>query len=162
MGVLSRWIGASLRDTANVTVFRAGDRANVIPAVATAEVDARVLPGREAAFRAEVDALLGPDVECEWNTLPPVESPYDRPVVDAMAAAIAAEDPGATILPYLTAGATDAKSLAQLGIHPYGFAPLRLPPDLDFTALFHGVDERVPIDSLQFTARVLDRFLRAS
>jgi acetylornithine deacetylase/succinyl-diaminopimelate desuccinylase-like protein len=46
-----------------------------------------------------------------------------------------------------------------LGIRCFGFSPLRLPPDLDFTALFHGVDERVPIDALRFGTDVLTHFL---
>ena len=56
-------------------------------------------------------------------------------------------------------GGTDAKAWSKLGIRCFGFSPLRLPADLDFTALFHGVDERVPIDALEFSARVLDDFL---
>ena len=63
------------------------------------------------------------------------------------------------MLPFLMSGGTDAKAWDRLGIRCFGFSPLRLPPDLDFTALFHGVDERVPVDALEFSARVLDRFL---
>jgi len=64
-------------------------------------------------------------------------------------------------VPYMLSGATDNKAFHELGIVGYGFAPLRLPADLDFTALFHGVDERVPIDALEFGTRVLERFLRS-
>ena len=83
-------------------------------------------------------------------------------VVEAMGAALRAEDPGARTVPYMLSGGTDAKAFTRLGIRCFGFAPLRLPADLNFAALFHGVDERVPVDGLQFGARVLDRFLRAS
>ncbi len=76
-----------------------------------------------------------------------------------MCAALLTEDPDATVLPYLMSGGTDAKAWSQLGIRCFGFSPLRLPPDLDFTSLFHGVDERVPVDGLEFSARVLDDFL---
>jgi acetylornithine deacetylase/succinyl-diaminopimelate desuccinylase-like protein len=69
-------------------------------------------------------------------------------------------DPGAKVLPYMLSCATDAKSFHRLGIRCFGFAPLRLPADLDFSALFHGADERVPVDALAFGTRVLDRFLR--
>ncbi|MDQ7904093.1 M20/M25/M40 family metallo-hydrolase [Phytohabitans sp. ZYX-F-186] len=162
LGHLSRMIGATLRDTANVTRFEAGYKANVVPSVARATVDGRMLPGREAAFEAELAEVLGPEVEREWDTLPPVATTFDGALVDAMAAAIAAEDPGAPLLPYMLSGATDAKSFARLRIRHFGFAPLRLPPDLDFTALFHGVDERVPVDALRFGTRVLDRLLRTS
>ena len=160
LGNLSRMIGAALRDTANVTTFEAGYKANVVPSLARATVDGRMLPGREAAFEAELAAILGPEVEREWDSLPPVQTTFDGALVDAMAAAIAAEDPGARLLPYMLSAGTDAKSFQRLGIRHFGFAPLRLPADLDFTALFHGVDERVPVDALEFGTRVLDRFLR--
>ncbi|MEJ2852372.1 MULTISPECIES: M20/M25/M40 family metallo-hydrolase [unclassified Saccharothrix] len=162
LGALSRMIGATLRDTANPTMLSAGYKANVIPSVAEATVDCRILPGREEAFDRELAELLGPDVEREWIGLPPVETTFDGALVDAMTASITAEDPGAKVLPYMLSGGTDAKSFQQLGIRNFGFAPLKLPADLDFSGLFHGVDERVPVDALQFGVRVLDRFLRNS
>ncbi|MCG8927460.1 M20/M25/M40 family metallo-hydrolase [Lentzea sp. CC55] len=162
LGALSRMIGATLRDTANPTMLSAGYKANVIPSTAEATVDCRILPGREEAFDRELAELLGPDVEREWVGLPPVETTFDGALVDAMTASITAEDPGARVLPYMLSGGTDAKSFQQLGIRNFGFAPLRLPADLDFSGLFHGVDERVPVDALKFGVRVLDRFLRNS
>ncbi|WP_158851462.1 M20/M25/M40 family metallo-hydrolase [Saccharothrix deserti] len=162
LGALSRMIGATLRDTANPTMLSAGYKANVIPSFAEATVDCRILPGREEAFDRELAELLGPDVEREWLGLPPVETTFDGALVDAMTASITAEDPGAKVLPYMLSGGTDAKSFQQLGIRNFGFAPLKLPADLDFSGLFHGVDERVPVDALQFGVRVLDRFLRNS
>jgi acetylornithine deacetylase/succinyl-diaminopimelate desuccinylase-like protein len=104
--------------------------------------------------------VLGPTIEAEWDSLPAVQTTFDGPLVSAMARAIAGEDPGARLLPYMLPAATDAKSFALLGIRNFGFAPLRLPADLDFASLFHGVDERVPTDALEFGVRVLDRFLR--
>jgi acetylornithine deacetylase/succinyl-diaminopimelate desuccinylase-like protein len=159
---LSRMIGATLRDTANPTMLTAGYKSNVIPSVAEASVDCRILPGRLEAFDRELDELLGPDIEKEWMELPPVETTFDGALVDAMTAAVLAEDPGAKTLPYMLSGGTDAKSFQDLGIRNFGFAPLKLPADLDFSALFHGVDERVPVEALKFGTRVLDRFLRTS
>ena len=162
LGALARLIGATLRDTANPTMLDAGYKANVIPSTAEAVVDCRVLPGRQVAFEREVDELLGPDVTREWVlNLPPVETTFDGDLVGAMDAAIRREDPGARTVPYMLFGGTDAKAFSQLGMRCFGFSPLRLPPDLDFAALFHGVDERVPIDGLTFGTRVLDRFLRS-
>jgi acetylornithine deacetylase/succinyl-diaminopimelate desuccinylase-like protein len=160
LGGLARMVGATLRDTANPTMLSAGYKANVIPSVAEATVDCRVLPGREAAFERELDELLGPDVEREWLNLPSVETSFDGALVDLMVECLRDADPGAAVLPYMLSGGTDAKSFQRLGIRCYGFSPLRLPADLDFTALFHGVDERVPVDALLFGTRVLDRFLR--
>jgi acetylornithine deacetylase/succinyl-diaminopimelate desuccinylase-like protein len=121
-----------------------------------------MLPGREAAFEEDLARVLGPGVEREWDTLPPVATTFDGRLVDAMAAAVGAEDPGARLLPYMLSGATDAKAFSRFGVRHFGLTPLRLPADLDFTALFHGGDERVPDDSLEFGERVLDRFLRHS
>ena len=162
LGGIARVIGATLRDTANPTMLAAGYKANVIPSTAEAVVDCRVLPGRQAAFEREVDELLGPDVTREWVlSLPPVQTSFDGDLVGAMDAAILAEDPGARTVPYMMSGGTDAKAFGKLGVRCFGFSPLRLPPDLDFAALFHGVDERVPVDGLEFGTRVLDRFLRS-
>jgi acetylornithine deacetylase/succinyl-diaminopimelate desuccinylase-like protein len=159
LGGLSRMIGATLRDTANVTMFSAGYRANVVPSVAEATVDGRFLPGRAEAFEHELRAVQGPEIEVQSQFLPAVETTFDGHLVDRMTAAILAEDPTARMLPYLLSAGTDAKSFHRLGIRNFGLAPLKLPPDLDFTALFHGVDERVPTQALEFGAAVLRRFL---
>ena len=160
LGPIARIVKATLRDTATPTMLRAGYKANVVPATAEAVLDCRVLPGRRAAFLAEVDRLLGPDVSREWVTdLPPYETAFDGDLVDAMTAALLACDPDARPVPYMLSGGTDAKAFAQLGIRCFGFIPLRLPPELDFAALFHGVDERVPVDALKFGTQVLEYFL---
>ena len=163
LGPIARMVGATVRDTANPTMLSAGYKANVIPSTAEAIVDCRVLPGRRDAFLREVDELLGPDVTREWvMDLPAVETPFEGPLTEAMQAALRTEDPTAEIVPYMLSGGTDAKSFASLGMNCYGFAPLKLPPDLDFSSLFHGIDERVPVSSLKFGTRVLDRFLRTA
>jgi acetylornithine deacetylase/succinyl-diaminopimelate desuccinylase-like protein len=160
LGGIARIVGATLRDTANPTMLKAGYKANVIPATAEAMVDCRVLPGRKEAFERELDALLGPDITRTWERdLPSVETTFDGDLVDAMNSAILAVDPDARTVPYMMSGGTDAKAFVRLGIRCFGFAPLRLPPELDFAALFHGVDERVPVDALQFGAKVLEHFL---
>ncbi len=160
LGTISRIIGATLRDTANPTMLNAGYKANVIPQTAEAVIDCRVLPGRMAAFEREVDELLGPDVEREWVTqLEAYETTFDGDLVEAMKASILAHDADGRAVPYMLSGGTDAKAFAKLGIRCFGFAPLRLPAELDFAAMFHGVDERVPVDSLTFGVRVLEHFL---
>jgi len=161
LGPVARFIGAGTRNTANPTMLEAGYKANVIPADASGVIDGRYVPGQEHAFLSEIDRLLGPGVRREFiNHDVALEAAYDVPLVDAMRAALEAEDPGAAVAPYLLSAGTDAKAFSRLGVHGYGFSPLRLPPDLDFTALFHGVDERVPIDAVTFGVRALDRFLR--
>jgi acetylornithine deacetylase/succinyl-diaminopimelate desuccinylase-like protein len=160
LGGLARMIGATIRNTANPTMLDAGYKANVIPSRAEATIDARFLPGQEEAMLATIDELIGDGVTREFiNRDIAVETSFDGDLVDAMSAALRAEDPGGHPLPYLMSGGTDAKSFSTLGIRCFGFSPLLLPAELDFTALFHGIDERVPIDGLAFGVRVLDRFL---
>ena len=160
LGSIARIVGATLRDTANPTMLKAGYKANVIPQTAEAVVDCRVVPGRQAQFEREVDELIGPNVEREWITsLDSYETTFDGHLVDAMNAAILAHDAEARTVPYMLSGGTDAKAFARLGIRCFGFAPLRLPPDLDFASLFHGVDERVPVSALEFGTNVLEHFL---
>jgi acetylornithine deacetylase/succinyl-diaminopimelate desuccinylase-like protein len=159
-GSASRMIGAVIRNTANPTMLAAGYKVNVVPGTATARVDGRFLPGYEDEFWDTLAMLAGPDVEVTRDVhLTGIETTYDGDVADAMTAALLAEDPDAIVAPYLMSAGTDAKHWQGLGMRCFGFTPLRLPEDLDFTALFHGVDERVPVDSLEFGARVLDRFL---
>ncbi|WP_163803890.1 M20/M25/M40 family metallo-hydrolase [Mycolicibacterium anyangense] len=161
LGGIARIVGATLRDTANPTMLKAGYKANVIPQTAEAVVDCRVLPGRKEAFEREIDELIGPDVTRTWERdLPSYETTFDGDLVDAMNSALLAVDPQARTVPYMLSGGTDAKAFARLGIRCFGFIPLQLPPELDFAALFHGVDERVPIDSLHFGVRVLEHFLK--
>jgi acetylornithine deacetylase/succinyl-diaminopimelate desuccinylase-like protein len=160
LGPMARMLKAVLHDTANPTMLRAGYKANVVPATAEAVVDCRILPGRKAAFEAEVDEVIGPDVAREWiRDLPSYETGFDGDLVDAMNVAVLALDPDGRTVPYMLSGGTDAKAFARLGIRCFGFSPLRLPPELDFAALFHGIDERVPIDSLRFGTDVLAHFL---
>jgi acetylornithine deacetylase/succinyl-diaminopimelate desuccinylase-like protein len=163
LGNISRIIGATLRNTANPTGLQAGYKVNVIPSGATATVDGRFLPGQEEEFERQLDEILGPDIEREWVVHDQaVETSFEGPLVEAMCQALREEDPIAHPIPYIMSGGTDAKSFERLGMRNFGFSPLLLPPDLDFASLFHGIDERVPVDALKFGVRVLDRFLRNS
>jgi len=160
LGTLAKIVGATLRNTANPTMLKAGYKHNVIPQTAEAFIDCRFLPGFEDELLATIDELIGPGVRRETLVRDiALETPFDGKLVDAMVAALQAEDPGARAVPYCLSGGTDNKSFKLLGIRGFGFSPLRLPADLDFAGMFHGVDERVPVESLKFGVRVLDRFL---
>jgi acetylornithine deacetylase/succinyl-diaminopimelate desuccinylase-like protein len=157
---IARMVAATMSNTANPTMLSAGYKHNVIPGSAMAGVDGRFLPGSEDEFYATIADLIGDKVRYEVVTHnPSVETQFSGALVEAMQACLEAEDRGARAVPYLFSGGTDGKAWHSLGIQCFGFAPLRLPPDLDFLGMFHGVDERVPTDSLEFGARVLDRFL---
>ncbi|PPG51126.1 MULTISPECIES: M20/M25/M40 family metallo-hydrolase [unclassified Rathayibacter] len=162
-GTASRFIAATLRTTANPSMLSAGYKANVIPGTAEATIDVRVLPGEEDAVLERLKVLAGEHVEIlvQHRDIG-LEVPFAGPLVESMAASIRRFDPGAEVLPYLLSGGTDNKALSTLGITGYGFAPLQLPSSLDFPALFHGVDERVPLDALVFGRKVLTDLLLSS
>ncbi|MCX3060855.1 M20/M25/M40 family metallo-hydrolase [Streptomyces beihaiensis] len=163
LGSVAKLIGASLRNVANPTQLGAGYKVNVIPGLATAHVDGRFLPGFEEEFLADIDRILGPNVQREdVHADKALETTFDGAIVEAMQTSLKAEDPVARAVPYMLSAGTDAKSFDDLGIRGFGFAPLKLPPELDFAGMFHGVDERVPVDGLKFGVRVLDRFIDAS
>lgn len=156
LGNVARFVGATLQNTSNPTALSAGYKHNVIPGSAEALIDVRTLPGQHEEVLAKLKELAGPDVVLSSiHEDRALEVPFAGNLVDQMVAALGREDPEAIVLPYMLSGGTDNKSLAKLGITGYGFAPLRLPAELDFTGMFHGVDERVPVDSLQFGTRVL-------
>ncbi len=160
IGPIARMIGATLTNTANPSVLSAGYKGNVVPQTATAQLDGRFLPGAEEEFFAEIDRLLGPGVHREFiNHKPAVQTTFDGALRDAMIMALLESDPDGTVVPYCLSGGTDAKAFSELGIRCFGFTPLRLPAELDFAGLFHGVDERVPVAALEFGTKVLDRFI---
>ena len=159
-GSAARMLGAVIKHTTNPTMLDAGYKVNVVPGEATAHIDGRFLPGYEDEFFDTLAELVGDRISIDYvSRQSGLETTFDGDLVDAMTSSLLDEDPEAIVAPYLMSGGTDAKHWHKMGIRCFGFAPLRLPQDLDFTALFHGVDERVPTDSLEFGARVFDRFL---
>jgi acetylornithine deacetylase/succinyl-diaminopimelate desuccinylase-like protein len=159
-GTAAGFILATLRTTTNPTLLEAGYKHNVIPDRAEALIDIRTLPGDEDAVLARVAELVGDDVEIEvMHRDIGLESEFSGGLIDTIVKTLGEHDPGAPVLPYLLSGGTDNKALSQLGITGYGFAPLRLPFDLDFPGMFHGVDERVPLDALVFGRNVLTDLL---
>ncbi|MFR9756101.1 M20/M25/M40 family metallo-hydrolase [Streptomyces sp. TR06-5] len=162
LGPSAALVAPTVRNSANPTVLEAGYKVNVIPGTAAAQVDGRMLPGAEDDFRTTMDTLTGPDVDWDFQHREvPLEAPVDAPAFDAMREALQRFDPTARVVPYCMSGGTDAKQFSRLGIRGYGFSPLKLPEGFDYQAMFHGVDERVPVDALHFGVHVLDRALRA-
>ncbi|MGA5898556.1 M20/M25/M40 family metallo-hydrolase [Streptomyces venetus] len=163
LGPAARLVEPTVRNSANPTMLDAGYKINVIPGEAVAHVDGRYLPGGEEEFRDTLDRLTGPDVAWEFHHREvALESPVDSATFARMRAAVEEFAPEGHVVPYCMSGGTDAKQFSRLGITGYGFTPLKLPEGYDYGAMFHGVDERVPVEALHFGVRVLDRFLRTA
>ena len=163
LGPAAALLAPVVRNSTNPTMLEAGYKVNVIPGRATAHVDGRMLPGGEEEFIATLDRLTGPGIAWEFDHREvALQAPVDSPTYAKMRAAIELFDPDGHVVPYCMSGGTDAKQFSRLGITGYGFSPLKLPVGFDYQAMFHGVDERVPVDALHFGVRVLDHFLRSA
>ncbi len=156
----ARALRALLRDSISPDVIHAGIKYNVIPGVATIEIDCRTLPGTtEGDMREEVDGPPGRPRPALHGGAPhrstagrgarerrPVRHPrghHPRPR--------SGRHPVAVMAPF----ATDAKSTVKLGVPTYGFSPLRLEPGERFLERFHGTDERVGVEALRWGLPVL-------
>ncbi|MGY6021376.1 M20/M25/M40 family metallo-hydrolase [Streptomyces spinosirectus] len=163
LGPAADLVEATVRNSANPTMLDAGYKVNVIPGEAVAHVDGRFLPGTEEEFRTTLDRLTGPGVDWEfYHREVALQAPVDSPTYAKMRRALEEFAPEGHVVPYCMSGGTDAKQFSRLGIAGYGFTPLKLPVGYDYQAMFHGVDERVPVGALHFGVRVLDRFLRTA
>ncbi|MFZ9875475.1 MAG: M20/M25/M40 family metallo-hydrolase [Candidatus Nanopelagicales bacterium] len=161
LGTLAKLVSATTKNTVNPTMLNAGYKVNVIPGEASAYVDGRFLPGNQESFLNEIKTIVGEEIDVEAETFDvALEAPFENDLVSKMITSLEKEDPLAKVVPYMLSGGTDAKAMSKFGIKAYGFTPLMLPNDLDFTSLFHGHDERIPIDSLKFGARTMYRFLK--
>ncbi|WP_431779918.1 M20/M25/M40 family metallo-hydrolase [Microbacterium aurantiacum] len=161
-GPTARMLSAAIRNNTNVTMLDAGYKHNVVPGSAAAAVDGRFLPGQQEQFLEELDRLAGEEATVTVRRTfidRAVEYPFEGRAVDAMREALRIHDPEAAVAPYLVSGGSDAKAWDRLGIRCYGFVPLPSPPSEDFTALFHGVDERVSVAALEAGSLIFDTFL---
>lgn len=159
-----RSFGALLSNTASPTVLRAGGKVNVIPGRASVELDGRTLPGQTTdAFLRELAEVLGKDAKLEvLKEMPPVVTPVDTPLYRALERAIVDQDPLGTPIPFVIPGFTDAKAYHRLGSHCYGFSPVQFDPthDVSFTRMYHGHDERIPVQGLAWGLRTLFEAIR--
>lgn len=160
LGAAAKFVGSTLRNSANPTGLAGGYKHNVIPGKATATIDARILPGEDEHVLETLRQVAGEGVTVDVeHQQPSIEVPFSGNLVDLMIDSLRLEDPEAVVLPFMMSGGTDNNALSRLGISGYGFMPLQLPPELDFPALFHGIDERIPVASLEFGCRALFRIV---
>ncbi len=154
---------ALLGNTASPTVFHAGSKTNVIPGTAEAEIDGRILPGQTTSdFMRELAAVLGDQIELDViHTLPPVvTNPKESSLYSIVHEVMAERAPDVPVVPFVLQGFTDAKAFSAIGAKWYGFAPVKLPPALRFADMFHGHNERIPVDGLAWGTETLMRVVR--
>jgi len=145
-----------LANTVSPTILRAGYKDNVIPGEATIVLDGRTLPGEDPeSFMAELREIVGPEPTFELiKTAPPAETSPDTPLFELIKETIEASDPGSRAIPWMIPGATDNKFYSKLGAACYGFSPVKLEPHMPFGSLYHGNDERLPIDGFNWGLKV--------
>jgi acetylornithine deacetylase/succinyl-diaminopimelate desuccinylase-like protein len=154
---LGQYLNAISRDTAVPTGLRAGKKINVIPSVAEAWVDGRYLPGQTVeGFLSEVRRVIGEEYEIELvDTSTPLEDPPGGPLYETIVQVMKRLAPEASVVPFILAGATDAKHVAQLGTKCLGFSPVRVSEEFPAEQLVHGHDERIPVDGYLWGLKVL-------
>jgi acetylornithine deacetylase/succinyl-diaminopimelate desuccinylase-like protein len=145
-----------LANTVSPTILRAGYKDNVIPGEATIVLDGRTLPGEDPeSFMAELREIVGPEPTFELlKTGPPAETSPETPLFALIQRRVEAADPGARAIPWMIPGATDNKFYAKLGAACYGFSPVKLDPHMPFGSLYHGNDERLPIEGFYWGLKV--------
>ena len=150
-----------LRDTISPTIIEGGKQENAVPSEVQILLDCRLLPGSTRSdIVREVMALAGEHAEIHVERYEDGPPTVDMSLMPYLANLLETADPGSKAIPFMVAGGTDAKWFHELGIDTYGFTPMRLPPDLDFMSLFHGPNERIPIDALNFGADLMHQAIQ--
>jgi acetylornithine deacetylase/succinyl-diaminopimelate desuccinylase-like protein len=158
LGPAARTTEPLLRNTVTATIVRAGEKINVVPAEVEVELDGRALPGfGPDDVIGELQEAVGDDVELELVRYDPGPPEPDLELFETLAGILRELEPGATPVPLLQIGVTDARFFSRLGIQTYGFLPMRLPEGFDFLPLIHAADERVPADALEFGVEAISR-----
>jgi acetylornithine deacetylase/succinyl-diaminopimelate desuccinylase-like protein len=147
-----------LRNTVNATIVRGGAKINVVPSEIELELDGRALPGfSPEQLVAELHDLAGDDIEIEVVRHDPGPSAPDLGLFETLAGVIRELDPEGIPVPLLQIGVTDGRFFSQAGVQTYGFLPMRLPEEFDFSKLIHAADERIPVAALEFGAEAVWR-----
>ena len=161
MGQQGRTFDPLLHNTVSPTILRASDKINVIPAQVTLEMDGRLLPGiAPETMLEEVQSLVGDAVQLEVFDYDPYPSEPNMGMFDTLADILRKADPTGTPIPLVLPGVTDGRFFAQLGIQTYGYLPMQLPEDFNFSATIHAADERIPTDTLEFGIQAIFEVLQ--
>jgi acetylornithine deacetylase/succinyl-diaminopimelate desuccinylase-like protein len=161
LGARGRTFGPLFRNTVNPTIVRGGEQINVVPGEVSVDLDGRILPRFSPdQLVSEIAAMAGTDATIEVLSHDPGLQHNDMGLFDTLSGVLQESDPEGIPVPMLMPAATDGRLFARLGIQTYGFLPMLLPPTLDFAAVIHGPDERVPVDAINFGADAVYRLLQ--
>ena len=161
MGAQGLLFGSLLRNTANPTMLRGGDQINVVPSEIVLGLDGRLLPGHGPDdLISELKRVVGDEVDLEVVHHYPGPPEPDMRLFGTLADILRQADPQGVPVPTLLPGATDGRFLAKLGIQSYGFLPMSLPPDFNFSQTIHGPNEQIPAQTLAFGSEAIYQLLR--
>ena len=161
LGKQGRLLEPMLRNTVNATIVHGGEKVNVIPCEITIDLDGRVLPGYGPDdLIADLRQVAGPEVEIALVSYDPGPAEPEMGLFDLLAGVLRQVDPAAIPTPLLLSATTDARFFSRLGIQTYGFTPMQLPADFDFSQVLHCADERVPVEAVEFGARAIYEVIR--
>lgn len=149
-----------LHNNINVTLIQGGTAINVIPSEVSCLCDFRLVPGCtiEEGVR-DVRKIIGDDFEIEVTEYVKGADQLDLNLLQDLFEALQRKDPAGLPIPFVISGVTDGRFLSQLGIQTYGFTPMELPKNFDFSALIHSADERIPLGAVDFGTEVLIDFI---
>lgn len=150
-----------LHNTINATIVHGGNKVNVIPGEITIEFDGRILPGYTSEqFINELNNILGRKVE--FQIISNISGPekVNMGLFDILSQILRDGDTEAIPIPFVLSGVTDARYFSKLGIQTYGFTPMVLPRDIDFSSLIHGANERIPVEGLKFGANSIFELIK--
>jgi acetylornithine deacetylase/succinyl-diaminopimelate desuccinylase-like protein len=161
MGEIGHLLEPMLYNTVNVTMIRGGEQFNVIPSRIDLALDGRLLPGYSPDdLIAELRRVIGDEVDLEVVRYDPNPSEPHMGLFDTLADVLREVDPGCVPLPLLLPATTDGRHLSRLGIQTYGFTPMKLPKEFNFSATVHAGDERIPVEALEFGANAIYKVLQ--
>jgi acetylornithine deacetylase/succinyl-diaminopimelate desuccinylase-like protein len=161
LGASARTFDPLVHNTVSPTILQASDKVNVIPSEISLGLDGRLLPGyKPEDMLRELETLLGPDVELSVERYDPGPAEPNMGLFDTLGGILREADPQGRPIPLLLSGVTDARFFSKLGIQTYGFLPLSLPADFNFTAVIHAADERVPVAALEFGTQAIFKALQ--
>lgn len=161
LGDKGKFFDPILHNTINATMVNGGTKVNVIPGEIAVEFDGRILPGYSSdQFINELNNILGRSVEFEITSN--ISGPQDvnMGLFDTLSQILREGDTEAIPIPFVLSGVTDARYFSKLGIQTYGFTPMILPKDIDFSSLIHGANERIPIEGLEFGANAIYELIK--